>query len=130
MTNTTLCVYSDTLDPEQISDHLGLIPTNSYRRGDPITTARRRYGNHPSGGWLLSSRDHVVAEDLTAHLDWLLARLEPAAPRIGALQAEGYDVAIIIALSAEPLGGGPTLSSEMLERLARLGVPVDLDLYS
>lgn len=130
MTNATFCVYSDTLDPAQITSRLGLAPTHSFRRDDPITTARRRYGNHPIGGWLLSTREHIVAEDLTAHLDWLLANLEPAAQRIKALQTDGYDVAIIIALSADPLGGGPTMSADTLARLARLGLPLDLDLYS
>ena len=121
MTDTTFCVYADSLDPEQVSARVGLTPTTSYRKGDPIVTARCRYGNHPGGGWLLSSRDHVQAEDLTAHLDWLLAKLEPAAQRIRKLRDDGHDIAIIITLSADSLGGGPTLSPELLARLASLG---------
>jgi len=84
MTNVTLCIYRDHLDPTQISARLGLKPTDSFRRGEPIVTKRRRYSDHPTGGWLLSSRDRVPSEELEVHLAWLLQQIEPAAEVIRA----------------------------------------------
>ena len=129
MTSASLCVYADSLDPTQITDRLGLRPTQSFLRGDPITTHRRRYGGHPTGGWLLRSRDELQSEDLAAHVAWLLQRIMPAAESIRGLVADGFDVAIICVVSGRPGGGGPTVEPNALRDIAALGVPVDFDIY-
>lgn len=129
LTNATLAVYADDLDPDKVSARLALEPTRSFRRGEAIIGRRRRYGDHPIGGWLLSSRDHLVSDDLQAHLAWLLQRITPAAEGISVLVSEGFDVAIICVISGTELGGGPTIPSQALRDLARLGIPVDFDVY-
>jgi len=129
MTNVTLCIYGDRLDPTQMSTRLGLRPTESFRRGEPIVTKRRQYSDHPTGGWLLSSRDRVSSGELEAHFVWLLQQIEPVAEVLRELQLEGNDIALICVLSGSPTGGGPTIGAPMMARIANLKVPVDFDIY-
>lgn len=128
MVGATFCVYSDKLDPAAVTAKLGIKPSESFTRGSPIVT-RKRYGDHPTGGWLLRSRDHVPSSDLQEHLIWLLGQLKPASTAIQALVSAGMDVAIICTLSGTPGGGGPTVDATTLNDIAALGVPVDLDIY-
>ena len=101
MLSAKLVVYHDDLEPSEVSARLGLEPTDAFRRGEPIVTKRRRYSDHPTGGWILSSRDLVLAVELEAHITWLLDRIEPAADALRSLRAEGRDAALIFVLSGE-----------------------------
>jgi hypothetical protein len=72
----------------------------------------------------------LTSPELDAHLRWLLERLEPAESEIRSLVAQSYDLAIVCVFSATPTGGGPTIEPQTLTRLARLGLPLDFDVYS
>ena len=124
-----LVVYHDELDPSEVSVRLALEPTDAFRRGQPIVTKRRRYSDHPTGGWILSSRDLVSQIELEAHVTWLLDRIEPAAEALRSLRSEGRDVALIFVVSGEEIGGGPTLEAKTIARIAKLELPIDLDVY-
>lgn len=130
MLNVTFCVYRNDLEPSQVSARLDLEPSESWKRGEPITTKRRQYGDHPTGGWLLRSRDNVPSGELDDHLSWMLDHLLPKADPIHALAKDGFDVAIVIALEGAPLGGGPTLTAATLAKLGQLGIEVDFDIYA
>lgn len=129
LTNATLCIYAADLDPEEITARLRITPTDAFRKGEPISTKRRKYADHPTGGWLLSSRDRVTSAELDAHLSWLLAQVAQASEAIRALVAEGKDLAISCVVSGAATGGGPTLEAATLAKIAELGLPVDLDIY-
>jgi uncharacterized protein DUF4279 len=77
----------------------------------------------------LSSRDLVSGIELEAHVTWLLDRIEPAADALRSLRADGKDIALIFVLSGDETGGGPTLEAKTLARIAKLELPVDLDVY-
>jgi len=124
-----LVIYHSELEPSQISARLVMQPTDAFRRGEPIVTKRKRYSDHPTGGWILSSRDLVSSDDLEAHLVWVLDRVEPASDAIHALVDDGYDVALVCVLSGHETGGGPTLEPVTLARIAKLEIPVDFDVY-
>jgi hypothetical protein len=126
----TFCVYANDLDPPTITLRLGIQPTSSFKRGTPIATRRRTYGNHPTGGWLVESRDRVASSQLEDHLTWLLSQLNPAAAEVRELVRDGLDVAIICAMSGTPTGGGPTITAATLKDIAALGIPIDFDVYA
>ncbi|TME32000.1 MAG: DUF4279 domain-containing protein [Chloroflexi bacterium] len=130
MLDAKLVVYRDELEPSEISARLGLEPTHAFRRGDPIVTKRRRYSDHPIGGWILSSRDLVSSDDLEAHLVWILDRVEPASYAIRSLVSDRYDIALICVVSGHETGGGPTFQPVTLARIAKLEIPLDFDLYA
>jgi hypothetical protein len=127
--NAKFCVYHDNLDPSQVSTLLALQPTEAFRRGEPIITKRRRYSDHPIGGWILSSRDLVASDDLETHVAWILDQIEPASNAIRSLRAHGNDAALICVFSGGETGDGPTLSPRTLARIAKLEIPVDFDVY-
>jgi len=116
MIGAIFCVYGDDLDPE-VTARLGIKPTESFQRGSPILTRRRTYGNHPTGGWLLRSRDLVVSSDLDVQLTWLLSQLRPATAEIRKLAADGLDVALICVVSGSSGGGGPTINATNLKTI-------------
>jgi len=129
MIGAIFCIYGDDLDPEAITRELVINPSESFRRGSPIVTRRRTYGDHPTGGWLLRTQDAVRSTDLEVHLAWLLSQLRPQTGVIRKLAAEGLDIALICLISGGPGGGGPTISANTLADITRLGIPVDLDVY-
>ena len=70
------------------------------------------------------SDDH----NLTDHLKWLLDRLEPRLDVIRTLPAE-YQVDLFCGFSSGSGQGGFTLDSTTLARIAKLGVPLNVDLH-
>jgi hypothetical protein len=92
-------------------------------------------GQRHSGGrgiwresaWILSS-PLDKSENLSAHVKWLLDRLEPKADIVRALCAK-YRVDIFCGFSSGSGQGGFTLDPETLGRLAMLRIPVGFDLY-
>jgi hypothetical protein len=77
--------------------------------------------------WILSS-PLDKHENLVEHLKWLLDRLEPKADEVRALCAK-YRVDIFCGFSSGSGQGGFILDPETLARLAKLGIPLGLDLY-
>jgi len=87
----------------------------------------RGRGAWRESAWLLSS-PLDKHENLADHIKWLLDRLEPKADIVKGLSAK-YRVDIFCGFSSGSGQGGFTLDSKTLARLAKLGVPVGLDLY-
>ena len=118
-------IFGETLQPEEIEAKLGLKATRTHVKGQPRS---RRY-NVPwrHSLWSLESPlsdDHDMAD----HLKWLLDRLEPRLDVIMALSAE-YRVDLFCGFSSGSGQGGFTLDSTTLARIAKLGVPLVVDLY-
>jgi hypothetical protein len=120
------CIYGDTLQPDEISRDLGLQATNSGLKGErqskyPKTRQLR------TSMWILGSPldDHLPLQD---HLGWLLDALESKLDVVRGT-ATRYDARLFCGYSSEHGQGGCTFDIALLERLARLGVPLVLDLY-
>lgn len=107
---------------EEISRRLGLLPTDCR----PITSGRSRYQG--AINWRLCSKGCAPPRQPHAHMDWLLARLAPAALEIRSLVQEGTK-ADIVSFFVSAGEGGPELLPEQLELLARIGVTVWWDVY-
>jgi len=69
----SLSVTGENLDPEALSDALGVKPDKSYVKGDSRSKINAKFGFKSSGGWFL----HIdVDDDMTSTVDTLLTRLE------------------------------------------------------
>ncbi len=123
-TDAVLRIYGHDLNPSEITQRLGLTPTSSQRRGDPLRHGRKRA---PIGGWFLSSDRLVTSLDTRRHLDWLLDRIEPVAHVLAELRAEGYRLEIQCWWESAGATGGPVLNPTHLVRLAALGLPIGFD---
>jgi hypothetical protein len=122
----SFCIYGDTLQPEEISRDIGIQATNSglkgerqsrYPRANPLRTSI----------WILDSPldDHLPLQD---HLEWLLGALEPKLDVVNGI-AKRLDARLTCGYSSEHGQGGCTFDAVLLERIAKLGVPLVLNLY-
>lgn len=127
-TYVTLCVYDG--DPDRVTEALRLPPTRTRRKGERWKT-RRGLSSMPArvDGWFLESRDAVASDDLCDHLGWLLERIEPHAAALDDLRRDGCSARISCYWHSAYGQGGPTLSPDVMRRMAALDLPIWLDLY-
>lgn len=121
-------IGGETLQPEEIGAVLGLQATRTHLKGQQRSKRRplRKAVWHDSM-WLLSS-PLGKERDLAEHLRWLLDALEPRLDVIKSL-SEKYQIGLLCGFSSGNGQGGFTLDSSVLARIARLGVPLMVDLY-
>ena len=120
------CVYGDTLQPEELNRNLGIQASNSGLKGEHQSKYPRARPLRTSI-WILNSPldDHLPLHD---HLKWLLDMLEPKLDVVGGV-VKRYDARLFCGYSSEHGQGGCTFDAALLERLAKFGVPLVLDLY-
>ena len=84
----TLRFAGDKLEPQEISDVLGVNPTRAYRKGERYLAGPRTGElTGRTGIWLLSTDNVVKGSDLARHLSYLMKLIFEGEPgRIAALQ--------------------------------------------
>ena len=126
-TYASVCVYGDELDPQAISQALGVPPSRSGRRGDPLRKGR----TVDRGFWILTTRDAGVAAepgDSSAHLRALAAWPGLDQARLAALH-EQYLVRVFVFWELQDGNGGPELMPDALAWLVRIGAELHVDVY-
>lgn len=124
----TLRLYPGEIDPNTITQELGIQPSSTNRKGEH----RNPHARNPIRihGWFLSSREAVPSRDATRHVDWLIDQLEPARESLRQLQTTGCRMDISCFWeSAGCAGGGPLLYPRQMQRLAELGLEIWFDFY-
>ena len=116
------------VNPDRVTEVLGIQPTYTYRLGDPVgRTGSRR----STSAWILSSEGQVGSKDLKRHVDWLLDKVEPRADALTRLRMEeGADADVFCLWVSKSGNGGPDLGPRQMARLAGLQLTIGLDLYS
>lgn len=123
-TFASLCFFGETLDPEDVTRLLGVAPSNSARKGDAARSGRQEEFSR----WILYSDKAVDSTSAEQHVTWLLDRLTPAKASVASVS--GVEHACIAVYWVSATGqGGPGFSSEVLARLARHKLALELDLY-
>jgi len=112
-------------DPSVVTARIGLSPTPAWRIGDPMPSHSTATRNHSR--WSFHSPLPLEAH-VEKHLEALLPLLEPHAARIQECAAE-FSVELCCAVYYEDFTPGIHLSPQILQRIADLGIPLDLDLY-
>jgi hypothetical protein len=118
-----LGIYGADLDPDEITQLLGIEPTTSHRRGE----ARRSAGPWPQGAWLLKqagARGQDPAQIVNATLDKL-----PEDPEVWSRLRGTYEVRLTFGLHLDAFNRGFDLAPEVVERLASIGAIVGFDIY-
>jgi hypothetical protein len=69
-TYATLCIYRDDLEPNVVTERLGVSPSKTQRKGETGLL-----DSVPVGGWFLSSKGHVESRDVRRHIVWVLDQL-------------------------------------------------------
>ena len=124
-------VSGDLLDPEKVGERLGLEATVMGSKGEPKSLRNKNMWRNKSlwrsSIWLLKCplSNKLPVDD---HLKWLLDRLEPKQDEVFSL-AQQFRIDFFCGFSSGNGQGGFTLDSILLARLAKLGIPLILDLY-
>jgi hypothetical protein len=120
-----LSILGNDLDPEAVSLKIGLVPTYSAKRGDRI---KDRKAVLKRGVWYLDERPTDHWDNFENGLTSMIALLLPYKKKLIVLSAT-YDVQIVGTIFKEAFDGGPTFSPSLLQKLAKLGLPLSLDCY-
>lgn len=123
-----LAVYSDTLDPQTITQHIGIAPTKTRQKGEQVRPyVRRIYAEHR---WYYEFQPDNPAspED---KIQRLLHNVLPVANRFAQLTNDACQVVLHIAYKGyQSSMGGLHLDAEMARQIALLGAAIDIDLYA
>lgn len=129
-TRVELRVYPGSQSAEEVTEFLGIEPTEKHNKGDCHTNSIGRTRVAPSTGWFLSSEHQVSSKDLRDHLDWLLTRITGTESKLLALQDEKDMKMWVTCVWWSKAGfGGPTLWPEQMMALAKLNLECGFDIY-
>ena len=123
----SLRVFSDDLEPAEVSKILSATPSESRRAGDP-TNARSGPTHFDRGAWFLRS-DSRDREDLEGQIRSILATATSDLARWAELNRR-FAVDLFCGVFLEDdMNQGVSLSPEILRELGARGIHVEMDLY-
>lgn len=124
-TYATLLIYHDALDPDLLSERLGLMPTRSQKKGDILHPHGIRPVPAPIGGWFLSTREILKSKDCRRHIDYLLEKLAGKEDVFRSLRADGYRTIMSCYWLSAHGHGGPMVAAQSLSRMGELGLDLE-----
>lgn len=113
------------LDKGKVTAAMGIQPDQCHNKGEEYN---KRKTKAKQGYWMITSKDQLSKDaTLEEHIVWLLNKIEPKV----ALDIEGVAEARIFCYWDSDWGhGGPAFSPELLARLGKLRLALELDIYS
>ena len=120
-----LRIFGDALDPDEITNLLGIAPTGCARKGDTHHIASGREVVARSGSWLLNAG---APGNLNTQIEALLTKL-PNDPAIWRELSEHYECDVFCGLFMQDGNEGTELSPQVMAMLGLRGLRLDLDLY-
>lgn len=125
VTHASLSVAGEHLDPQIVTDLLGIRPHRAFRQGDKYN-GRNRDGpiirTHTSGVWALDSTKLISSHDPADHVRAVVALIHPVAGRWIDLQKKGLKAGLWIVHAREEGELGYTLDDHLVQQLADLRV--------
>jgi hypothetical protein len=123
---TTLILRGEGLNPEEVTNSLGLNPSMSFKRGDRRNETDIWKHNY----WSLSSQDRIHSSNLAIHLEWLINQFEPEKSKfleiLNNKNTEGEISCFwILPTDHENL----SLSPDLIKKIAELGLSLNMDIY-
>jgi hypothetical protein len=125
-TYVTFILRGKNLNPEYITEALGITPTRSYKRGDQRTGEKF----WPHGLWSFSSQNNISSTDLSKHIEWILDRLEGSRSRLVDLLSENsFEAKLSCFWESQNGYGGIVISRHLLERITAMKLDFLIDIY-
>lgn len=120
------------LDPEDLTTVLGITPTQTRVKGDPVVNPNTGKVSRceRAGFWSLSSKGRVASDLFTDHLGWVLDQLNPVAHKLRRYVEEHNVSTQFYCVIWVPTRSqfGIVLPATMVERIARLGADFGLSI--
>ena len=121
-------IRGDTLNPENITQHLNIIPTNSFAKNDlkliglSNRTTPTRQLKRPWGVWQLSTKGIVHSIYIEDHLQYLLDILKPKKEQLDVYisNKQMYSVSFRIWREADGVAGQLDIDAIYLGRICQL----------
>ena len=124
-TTVTFRLTGDDLRPQLITDALGVTPSKAWAKGD----IRKRPGNYYTFGcWSLNASCSKY-EPFEVQLNQLLGQLEVLPPTLQEF-VKMFDAEISVGFASGESTFGFAIDRQLLERLCKLGVALDFDIYA
>lgn len=123
--SVTLALYSEALDPEEITRALGVGPTSAHRRGE---RPRPRSAPARTGAWFLGERGRD-AEPAEAVIDRVLRQL-PEDPAVWRELGSKHDIQLRFGIHMTGWNQGLGISSKQVMQIAQLGAHMVFDIYA
>jgi hypothetical protein len=124
----TFIIQSEVLAADEISERMGLQPTNVVEKGAPISRRNPDAGQRRHTTWELASGLPEDAE-LTAHLEALLPLFEPRSSALRQIQGTGATAFWSCFVTAKPMGNMVWFEPAVLSRLGEVGAALEFDIY-
>ena len=118
-TFATLRIYHSIITPEEITEALDILPTDSQFKNEKIKF----------NGWFLSSEKKVKSKDCREHIDNILNDIILKKEVIQNLIKQGASVDLSCFWLSKNGQGGPTLSPKQCGKLAELKLDIWFDFY-
>lgn len=124
----TLRIWAKSLDPDTVTLHLGISPSEAWKAGDRFGKDGRNTRKH--GRWALTSQEQIVSTDLVAHIEWILEQVEPMHDQLRELmQQPGMHADLFCFWETESINPGIEFSPAVMERAAALNLTIGIDIY-
>ncbi len=122
-----LAISSDTLDPQTITQYIGIAPTKTRQKGEQVRPYLQRTYAENRWYYELQPEDAASPED---KIKRLLNYISPAANGFAQLGTACHVVLHIVYKGYQSSMGGLHLNTEMARQIAIIGAAIDIDLYA
>ncbi len=121
-----LAISSDSLTSEEITQRIGIEPTETFQQGDFIVETENYKHHHSANLWTFYTDSHCSSKQVEEHLKWLLdEQLYDKRQVIRDLQGDGATVSIYAHTNAFVSTNFMRLDSDIFQKLASLRVEVE-----
>ena len=124
-TYSTLRLFSDAVDPSEMTETLHIKPTDSFKKGDAHCRGQL---HRKTNGWFYSTEKLIQSKDTRRHIDVILGILDGKDKAVEMLSLKGCEMDIVTYWVSRGQGGPEPWPHQML-KLGTMGISVGWDIY-
>lgn len=121
----SLYIYGDTLEPEFLSNELGLQPIRSHRKGYIREAPSGKIFTAKTGFWEFSTCAYISSMEVNDHLEFLIENINKTSPIYNISGVQNAYIGIYISVDHETC---PTVEFEIkpstFKKISSLDIPV------
>ncbi len=122
----TIILRGEGLNPQEVTDTFGLVPSMSFSRGD----YRNETDKWKHSFWSLTSQGKIQSSNLVSHIEWLMKEIGPIRTKLMDILSRNDVTAEISCFWILPTDNEQiTLDLGLIRKIADLGLSLKLDLF-